>query len=88
MRGDPESDAVRHHIEVTILMRAEITALTKILLDKKVCSIEDLQQAFIVEMERLDSAYERKFPGMRTTDYGVDYYDLPLAKKTMEGWRP
>ncbi len=88
LKGDPESDAVRDHREVTMLMRAEINALTKLLLDKKICTQEEIQQAMIVEMEHLDSAYERKFPGMRTTPNGVEYYDPKLASRTMHGWRP
>lgn len=88
LKGDPESDAVRDHREATMLMRAEINALTKILLDKKVCTQEELQQAMIVEMEYLDLQYERRFPGMRTTENGMEYYDLAKAQQTMKGWRP
>jgi hypothetical protein len=71
-----------------MIMRAELTAVTKILLDKKVCTLDELRQAMIVEMEYLDSGYERKFPGMRTVESGVEYYDLKLAQQTMKGWRP
>jgi len=88
LKSDPESNAVRDHREVTMMLRAEVNALTKILLDKRVCSPEELQQAILEEVEYLDKAYEHKFPGMRTTESGVDYYDLPLAQKTMKGWRP
>lgn len=87
-KGDPESDAIRDHREATILLRAEVSALTKILLDKKICTVEDFQRTLIVEMEELDNAYERRFPGIRTTDMSVDYYDLKLASQTMRGWLP
>jgi hypothetical protein len=35
-KGDPESDAVRDHREATILQRAELTALTSLLIKKQI----------------------------------------------------
>ena len=84
---DPECQAVRDHREGTIILRVETTAITKVLVDKGICSVEDLQKAMIEEAELLNKDYEKKFPGMKATDYGIDY-DIKKAAETMKGWNP
>jgi aspartate oxidase len=78
---------VRDHREVTMLMRAEINALTALLLKKGVCTQEELQQQMILEFEHLDAAFEQRFPGIRTTIEGLDI-DPKVAPITMAGWKP
>lgn len=85
--SDPESQAVRDHREVTILLRAELNALTKVLMDAGIITPRSFTEALILEAEHLDEAYARKFPGMTSTDDGISY-ELPLAAETMKGWRP
>ena len=86
-KGDPECDAVRDHREVTILLRVEMTALTKVLLDKGLLTLEDWQQAVIDEAELLSKDYEAKFPGCKATDDGIQM-DVKQAYETMKHWRP
>jgi hypothetical protein len=86
-KGDPESDAVRDHREVTILLRAEVTALTKILLDKGIMDVEDYQQGMIEEAELLSLDYEKRFPGFKATDYGLQM-DVKQAAETTKHWKP
>lgn len=86
-KGDPECDAVRDHREVTMLLRAEVNALTKLLLEAQVCTVDELQRAMIEECNLLSKDYEGKFPGMKATDEGIDY-DVQVAAKTMKNWRP
>ncbi len=71
-RGDGESEAVRDHREVTILMRAELNALTRVLIDAGVIEQEAFTRACGEEAEYLSSAYEAKFPGAKATDDGMD----------------
>ena len=85
--GDPECQAVRDHREVTMLLRAEVNALTKLCLDAGVFTARELTEQVIVECEHLSEAFERKFPGMTATDAGIAY-ELPLAAETMKGWLP
>lgn len=85
--SDPECQAVRDHREATILLRAEVNALTKCLLDAGVFTARDFTEQLIVECEHLSAMYERKFPGMRADESGITY-DLPLAAETMKGWLP
>lgn len=85
-KGDPECDAVRDHREVTILLRAEVSSIIGILVKKGICSTEEIQQALIDEAELLSGDYERRFPGIRATDIGIEY-DL-RAIETMRHWKP
>jgi hypothetical protein len=85
--GDPECDAVRDHREVTILMRAELNALTRILVDRGVITESNFTAALEREAGYLEQDFQRRFPGIKATDYGIEY-NLPEARETMKGWRP
>lgn len=86
-RADPECQAVKEHRECTILTRIDANALANLLLAKGVFTVEELQEATIVEAEAQDAAYELFFPGFKTNEMGVDI-NLSVASKTMAGWRP
>lgn len=86
-KGDPEGDAVRDHREVTMLMRAELSALAALLIAKGVFTAEEFTEAVGNESELLSKAYERKFPGMKATDDGIEM-NIAIACDTMRGWRP
>lgn len=86
-KGEPECDAVRDHREATILLRAEVSGLTKLLLDKKVFTLDELQDAFTAEAEALSGLYEEKFPGFSPTEHGMAI-DPMKARETMRGWKP
>ncbi len=85
-KGDPEGDAVRDHREATILLRAEVTALTGLLRDKGVFTDDDLLVAFEREANLLSKDYERRFPGVTAHEDGltIDKRALPW----MKGWKP
>jgi hypothetical protein len=87
-KGDPESDAVRDHRELTILLRVELTALAGLLIKKGVFTAEEFEAALAKEADWLDLAFARKFPGLRATDDGIEIYDTAKAHHTMRGWRP
>jgi hypothetical protein len=86
-KDDPESQAVRDHREVTILLRAEASALTRLLIDKGIFTIEEWNEQLGEEADALSKAYEEKFPGMEATDHGISM-DVAKAQETMRGWRP
>lgn len=85
-KGDPESDAVRDR-EVSILLRAEVSALLKVLIDKGVCTEAEFQDVLEGEAKALDAMYEEKFPGFRSTPQGMEI-DVERAKETTKNWRP
>jgi hypothetical protein len=84
--NDSECQAVRDHREVTILMRTEISAMIKLLTDKGFFTVEEFQKGMIEEAELLSKDYERKFPGMKATDVGIQYDSR--ASETMKHWKP
>lgn len=85
-KGDPESDAVRDHREGSLIMRAEVTAISRILLEKQIITQEDLARIIAEEAEALCQMLEQKFPGIKATDTGITLDQR--AAETMKGWRP
>lgn len=85
-KGDPECDAVRDHREATLLLRAEVSALTQILLNKKVFTLDEYDEVLKQEAENFMVVLETSFPGVKATDEGLEMDARVL--KTMEGWKP
>jgi hypothetical protein len=85
-KGDPEGDAVRDHREVTTLLRVEMSALAGLLIAKGVITAEEYTAALHNEARLLNADYERRFPGIKSTDYGLQFNTE--AAETMKGWRP
>jgi hypothetical protein len=85
-KGDPEGDAVRDHREVTILLRAESSALVGLLQAKGIITLEEWLDALRDEAEQLNKDYERRFPGVTASERGlaIDKQALPW----MKGWKP
>lgn len=82
----PASDgryrAVASHRELSILLRAELSALEGLLLRKGVFAEEEWQAALEAEAKRLDRDYEETYPGWRSTVNGLSM-TLPEAAGTM-----
>ncbi len=85
LADDPESRAVRDQREVLIMLRAEVNAMTALLIEAGVMTTRTFTEQLILELEHLDAEYARRFPGMTSTDEGIAY-QLPLAAETMKGW--
>lgn len=86
-KGDPEADAVRDHREATIMLRAEVSALTAALLESGVLTQDD----YLDHLERaaleLSETFAARFPGFRAIPDGLSI-DPAAAAQTMRGWRP
>jgi hypothetical protein len=70
-KGDPVSDAVRDHREVTLLLRAEVNALVQLMVAKGVFTAEEFDAQLVTEAEHLERAFEAKFPGAKASDDGM-----------------
>lgn len=70
-KSTPGVPAVRDHWEKLILLRAEVTALTGLLIRKGVFDAAEFTQALGEEAEQLSQDYARSFPGMEATDDGI-----------------
>lgn len=86
-KTDPECQAVRDQREAWLLLRAENTAFLRILFEKKICTVEEFQQALLIEAQALDESLEQRFPGFKTTEDGIDM-DVKVAAETTKGWKP
>ena len=86
LKGEPESDAVRDHREATILLRAEVSALTVLLLEKGVFTHDEWLQRMEAEASELCRRYEQRWPGARAETHGMVYDKRSLP--WMKGWRP
>jgi hypothetical protein len=62
---DPEVQAVRDQREILLLLRAEVSALTVILLRRRTMTQAEFEAALDVEAEHLMRALEKRFPGAR-----------------------
>ena len=81
--GDGEYKAVVHHWELSILVRAEVTALTGLLIKKGVITQQEWRDALEVEAKLLDHGYEEHYPGWRSTRDGL-HMKMPEALETMQ----
>lgn len=79
---DGECRAVKDHRELSILLRAEVTALTGLLIKKGVITEAGFDAALMSEAGQLDQDYEQRFPGFSTDQAGVRM-KLPEAGETM-----
>jgi len=86
-KGDPESDAVSDHRELTILLRVEVTALAALLVERGVFTLEEWSAQVAKEADVLNEMFERKFPGVSATQDGLDI-DPRRVLDWMKDWRP
>ena len=86
-KGDPECDAIRDHREATLLLRAELTAVIHLLIERKVFTQKQFEAAVEREADFLCMQLESRFPGIRATDDGLSI-DPVRATETMKGWKP
>lgn len=87
MKGDAECDAVRDHRELSMLTRAEVNTLTRLMIDKGVFTDEEFAIQLTEEATWLSDSYEERFPGCKATDEGIAM-DVDRVAETMKGWRP
>lgn len=79
---DPEAAAVRDTYEKLLLLRAEVTAISRAIIEEGLVSRERFGDLVGEEAELLNKAYEERFPGIRATDRGLAM-DTKQAAETM-----
>jgi hypothetical protein len=84
---DAECKAVRDHREVTIVLRAEVNAITGLLIEKGVFTVEEWDARLEDEANHLSAEYSQRFPGFEATEHGMAM-DLAKVRGTMRGWLP
>jgi len=86
-KGDPESDAVRDHREATLLLRAEVSALTELLVRSGVVSLSDYLDELTVQADQLNNRLGERFPGVTVTDDGI-VVEVVKVYPWMKDWKP
>lgn len=84
---DPECRAVRDHHDRTMMLRAECSAFTRILLAKGVITQDEWEGTLAEECEELCKLFEGKFPGFKATNDGMKM-TMPEAAVTMSKFPP
>jgi hypothetical protein len=84
---DPEAQAVRDSRELLLILRAEVNALTALLVRAGLFGRDDFLRQIIEECDHLQRLQEQKFPGFTATEHGLTI-DTHRAVETMKGWRP
>jgi hypothetical protein len=79
---DGRYKAVAQHRELSILLRAEQSALTGLLIRKGAFTQEEFRAALEAEAKRLDHDFEERYPGWRSTPDGMSM-KMPEAAETM-----
>lgn len=75
--------AKRDLSERWLIMRAEVSALSELLLEKKIVTLEEFRARVDEEACSLDAMLGELFPGFRTSEFGMEIYDAKLARETM-----
>jgi hypothetical protein len=83
---DPPTQGFRDIFEKLLILRAELTALTQVLADRRLLERDELASAIAAEAVWLADEYAKKFPGMTATDDGITL--TAEAAETMKGWPP
>jgi hypothetical protein len=86
-RGDPTSEAVRDHREVTLLLRAEVNALCMLMIKKGVFTQDEWDAQLVDDAQHLERQMELKFPGARAGDDGM-HIDFALAQPWLSKFPP
>jgi hypothetical protein len=88
-KGDPEGDAVRDHREATLMLRAEVSTLTALLLRKGAFTEDEWLTEIGGQADLLCLDLQERWPGVRATDDGLvlDVAEIKTAG-WMAGWKP
>lgn len=80
---DGTAKAITNDAEHRIIMRAEVSALTILLVKKGVFTQAEFEKVLEQEAKALDALFEETFPGFSTSATGL-HMKLPEARETMQ----
>ncbi len=81
---DESMKALKDHREVSLIMRAECSAFTMLLIKKGVFTEDEWNDQMLIEARQLNASLERRFPGIRSSDVGIVLTNE--AVETMKNW--
>ena len=86
-KDDPASQAVRCSAELMLLLRAETSAIARVLIEKGITTKEEFTITVGEEAEYLMEALENMWPGLKATDHGLSY-DMKAAEPWLSKFYP
>lgn len=81
--NSPGPQAMRELMDLVLILRAEGNAVAALLIQKGVFTATEYTEQLQKEAEFLDQQMSAFFPGFRTSEVGIEIYDVPLARSTM-----
>ncbi len=82
---DRQAKGVRDVFEKLLILRAETSAVTSLLILKGVFTEDEFNNALVKACAELEVDYERGFPGFKATEIGM-VMEPDKAQDTMKGW--
>lgn len=79
---DAPTRALRDAIDARLVARVELSAVTRLLLERRVFTGDQLADAITVEAGELSADLARRFPGVDVTDAGLTM-TMPAAAETL-----
>jgi hypothetical protein len=80
--NDPETQGIRDMLDKLVILRVEVTTLTRLLLEKRVFTAEEFFIAGAEEADAINKMYADEWPGITAEDYGIDI-KLPEGAATL-----
>lgn len=84
---DQQCKAFKDLVERTLVLRVELTALNRLLIEKGIFAHYEIMEVITDEAAELEKMLEVQFPGFRATQSGIkmDLREIH-ARGTMTGW--
>ncbi len=82
---DPQAQGYRDLFEKLLILRAESTALSALILKTGLITQEQLHDQVQFEAKLLCEQYAERFPGFKASDIGMEI-DVAKAAETTKGW--
>jgi hypothetical protein len=86
-KTDPECQAVRDHRESTMIQRAELSAISSLLIEKGVITEDEFLERLNLAAKDLEGLYQKRFPGAKADDTGLQI-DVAVFRETTKSWKP
>jgi hypothetical protein len=81
-KNAPGVPTMRDLQDFRLIARAELNAITAMLVAKGICTSDELRESLAAEALAFDAKLEAIFPGYRATDDGIEIFDTRLAQET------
>lgn len=86
--SDPKAQGLRDLFDKMLILRAETTALTALLIEKGIITADRFREQIQDEAKHLCETYQKTFPGTEPTDNGITFNDIQKVMEWMSKFPP